>query len=92
MSRQLEHLFSVYTNSLLFILSIALLLLIFEATNFEPRLQNFADGMYTSNSLPVANISVMQTVLIGCTGLLSIGLVQFLAHKEQIKLKKRYIL
>lgn len=85
MRKQVQRFCSLYTNSLFFVLSIALLFLVFEAIGDEPNTQGAIEGAYTTSSLPIVNIEVTQVVVIGLTGLMVVGmlfLIQIRYEKE----------
>ena len=75
MRKNLERSFGIYTNSLFFVLSIALLFLVFEAIGDMPVTRRAIEGAYTAGSLPIANVNILQIVVIGLVGLLVVGML-----------------
>ena len=83
MKKKVERLFGLYTNSLFFVLSIALLFLVFEAIGSKPVAQSAIGGAYTASSLPMAAVSITQVIVIGAIGLLVVGMLFMIQTKHK---------
>ena len=81
MEKKTEHTMTAYVNSFFLVLAIALLFLAFEAIGSNPKLEGAVGGAYTANALPIAEINLLQIIIIGCTGLLLVGTLFLLEIK-----------
>jgi len=86
MEKKAERFFGIYVNSLFFVLSIALLFLVFEAISSMPVAQSAIGGVYTANSIPIANVNIVQIIVIGFVGLLVVGMLFMVQIKHSPKM------
>ncbi|MFH0927045.1 MAG: hypothetical protein V1822_00515 [Candidatus Micrarchaeota archaeon] len=88
MKKEVGRLCGLYTDSLFFVLLVALVFLVFEALGPISQGTGTAGGVaYTANSLPFAAINPFEVIVIGLVGLLVVGMLFMsrMGHEESLQ-------